>query len=697
MALKTDRYFVSRKRHVAMTTNQTDHTKTQTYPRRPAALLVVFAVAAVTVLITVAYMATNGGQAVSANAQFIESQSRSIDYLPLPDELTHSHPDSAILLLEHKLGTDQDMTLEEKLAVYNSVGASYIYQAQYDKALRIYYYILEQSILEGFTNQKASAYHNIGAIYYATRKYRDGVDNLLRSVSLFEAVGDDFGRHSAKNNLGIIYLDFNDLEKSDAYLRQAMAGFKEIDNDVGIGAVANHRAQYFVKKNIPDSALHYFSKAIRHAEKANHNYGLSNIFLERGHFYLQQGAYDLSIANYKKSDSLAHVLKSSLLSSYPKLGISRTYLETGDIDCAVRYMEMAREINRELQNDELEYMINEVRSEIYQHQGDIARAFYHYKLATEGKTRLIDQTEIFQLYNLEIQDLSREMEMKELEMERAELLLNQRKNTMYMIILASASLIIILSLLYYFYLNRLKNAQQQKLHQNRIRHSIEKNRAAMEAEIQERKRLGLELHDGLGPLISLTKLNVTNVLEDTAISPARKTELLHNTASNLDEVLREMKSISNNLAPLVLMERGLEYATKSLATNIRNLQKYTVNVSISGINRSLDTTIEHALYRTIQEVLNNIILHADATEISIDMLGDEDEITVIIEDNGKGFNVRNSNNGIGLKSAMTRIEGLSGEFHIDSLHGRGTIVTIILPLSNNPISSRPETLRPIRE
>jgi signal transduction histidine kinase len=90
------------------------------------------------------------------------------------------------------------------------------------------------------------------------------------------------------------------------------------------------------------------------------------------------------------------------------------------------------------------------------------------------------------------------------------------------------------------------------------------------------------------------------------------------------------------------------------------------------------------IYRVVQEALNNIIIHAEATEINFQLLQSDKEITMMIEDNGKGFDIGELENkhGIGLRNIRSRVENIGGKLHLDSVISRGTIVTIIIPIKN---------------
>ncbi len=368
--------------------------------------------------------------------------------------------------------------------------------------------------------------------------------------------------------------------------------------------------------------------------------------------------------------------------STSRLGLARIYLKLNQTDSALYYVNKAKDIALSIENKKLHYEAKEVMANIYHQKGEYRKAFDYNRSSQEQKDSLLEAAQLYQIYNLEIDQLNREKEIQQLRIQEQELALVKRRNALTLSVVFGGAFIIILSFTYLFYVSRIKQQQRNRLYEDKLRHSDELTKTMLQAEVQERKRIASELHDGLGPLLSITKINVTNILEDDSLSNQRKRDLLNKTVTNLDDTLYEMKYISQNLAPMVLLEKGFEAAIKDLVAKIKHLKKYEVQYNINGLNGSLEPYMQHALYRTIQEVVNNVIKHADASEINLEILQSKHDITVMVEDNGVGFDIKGQNiEGLGLHNAESRIQGLNGSFFVDSLVGRGTIITIILPLA----------------
>lgn len=141
-----------------------------------------------------------------------------------------------------------------------------------------------------------------------------------------------------------------------------------------------------------------------------------------------------------------------------------------------------------------------------------------------------------------------------------------------------------------------------------------------------------------------------------------------------------MRSISHQMMPNALLKAGLATSIKEFLDPIdgKNIKVY---LNVSGLNERLDQQLETVLYRAIQEAVNNVVKHAGATRLTIQILKDEEGLSVSIEDNGGGFDSSSAGyeEGIGLKNIRSRVALLRGSVDVDSAVGRGTVVVIYIP------------------
>jgi len=205
--------------------------------------------------------------------------------------------------------------------------------------------------------------------------------------------------------------------------------------------------------------------------------------------------------------------------------------------------------------------------------------------------------------------------------------------------------------------------------------------ALLNGQEQERQRIAADLHDAVNPILSAAKLRMESV-QDKIADPRNKADLASIEAL-LARAMNEIKDISVNLMPSTLRDFGLSYTLQDYCNKIFTGGTPTIDLDIHGLKNRLDKPIEIALFRIAQELLNNAIKHADATQVDIQVIAHQHSIILMVEDDGKGFHLSTtevSNKGFGIQNVRSRVTSLGGEMEIDSVKERGTIITVEIPL-----------------
>lgn len=198
---------------------------------------------------------------------------------------------------------------------------------------------------------------------------------------------------------------------------------------------------------------------------------------------------------------------------------------------------------------------------------------------------------------------------------------------------------------------------------------------------QERKRIAQELHDSSGVQLSSIRMKLT-MLTYHAFSEESK-EKIQTIMSDVDNVHHEIRAISHNLMPISLSKLGLKAAIQELINPIKaSYPQKRIQLFQQYDSRKLSEDLQVNLYRIIQELINNVMKHAEASEITIQLITDKDNLIVSVEDNGKGFQFHSMQHaGLGLKSILSRTELLGGTYEVDSKEGAGSFIVITVPLS----------------
>jgi PAS domain S-box-containing protein len=213
--------------------------------------------------------------------------------------------------------------------------------------------------------------------------------------------------------------------------------------------------------------------------------------------------------------------------------------------------------------------------------------------------------------------------------------------------------------------------------------------ARIKAQEEERRRIAREIHDSLGQMLTAIKFNV-EILEDLIPKDSPERRRIDDTKSLLDATMAEARKIAYNLMPSVLDDFGLVPALQLLCDQFAQRTSINVEYHAHGLTERLEPTLEVSLYRIVQEALNNIAKHAEAKDVSVQVVRHAGGIRLTIEDSGKGFDVSTmspaaaEDRGMGLVGMRERAASFKGTVMIDSAPNSGTTIVVEIPLPAKP-------------
>ena len=297
------------------------------------------------------------------------------------------------------------------------------------------------------------------------------------------------------------------------------------------------------------------------------------------------------------------------------------------------------------------------------------------------------------LKNIEILENSKEIEEKfqneKLRADNLESEAKARENRNWLI-LSSLLILIIITVSYL----QLKNSRRKRLlalQQKEL--ETQKNltllkdqeiitiNAMVEGQEKERKRVAEDLHDNLGNVIATLKMHFENLRFNREKKKVNQETLFNKTEGLIDEAYQKVRNMAHAKNAGVIANQGLLVAVKLMAEKISSANTLQIEVIDYGMEKPLENSLEIALFRFIQELTTNIIKHARATMVTINISQDNEDITILIEDNGIGMDTSkiDMKKGMGLYSIKTRVEHLEGSFTIDSTPSKGTTIIINIP------------------
>ncbi len=408
---------------------------------------------------------------------------------------------------------------------------------------------------------------------------------------------------------------------------------------------------------------YFFSEAIYHSKQNNQKIALN--FIEKGLKIstLNNDLVNSERLNYIKYEALSksnnlieaknileNLTKNSLFVVNKKnysLELSKTYKKLGDNDKALEYAENYIQLNDSLNDSKFK---NEI-------------------VALEAKfNKNENESKIKQLLA---------------QKEKSELLAKNNRLNMLLLGLAIALLSISILFLMNYYKNQKKiNLQnEENLKQELLTAENQKKLAISDAlitgEEAERKRLARDLHDGLGSMLSSLKIHI-NKLSDENIENSN----IEKIENQLDNSIKELRQIAQNLMPESLLKLGLETALRDLCIKLSD-EKTAVEFQFYANANEISESKQIIIYRIVQELLNNAFKYANAPEILVSINQNENILYLTLEDNGKGFETKNDSNfnGMGLKNIKNRVDFLKGKLEIESEINKGSVFNIELKIN----------------
>lgn len=564
----------------------------------------------------------------------------------------------------------------------SDVGNIYNRKSSFDTALVHYFKALK--IREELKQDVkcAGVYTNIATVYMRQNMFKEALDINFKSLKIFEKINDENKQALILGNIGNIYYELEQNKSAEVFFKKGLALARKNKQSLTEGNVLINLGGLKFEQNELDTALVLFLEAEKIMTEINVVYNLGVAYNDIGRIYFERKDLDKALLYYEKG------LKNreSLEDVY---GIGLSHLNIGDVErvkknydkalfhftkCAEIFLKLKSYINLKQAYGKM--------AEVYEAKKEYPASLKYYQLYANYKDSVYNETnaekmaEMQTKYETEKKDLAIAKQQAELVASEAE---KKRQQTF---IFSLIGLLVLIVALAYFISSRNKIKQKAKLDAEIASQKDLRSKAVIEAEEKERRRIAQDLHDGVGQILSAAKLNLSGL--ESKIKPENEEQatLLKNALDLVNDSVKEVRAVSHNMMPNTLIKLGLASAVREFITKIGTVPNLKIDLQIVGLDDRLDNTVETVLYRVIQEVVSNIIKHANANQISMQLIKHDGELTVMIEDNGVGFDKKKIDNfeGIGLKNIISRVEFLNGHVEFDSTPGQGTTVVIEVPL-----------------
>lgn len=565
------------------------------------------------------------------------------------------------------------------------MGTVYQRKKDYNTAIDFFLKAIEEGEKYEHFSLKDNLYPLLLNLYFYLGDYPGAMKASAKGLAAAEKINDKKEIALFYNLLGYINCKQGNLDESKKYYDQYLQLARVLNDSLMQGHAYSEAAEVFVNEKKILQAMDYLFSSQKIYQSLIEKYtGKENDLFNYANF----AAVRLVKVNYQlgKVYKIAGRLDSALFYSLPsvessKYGISNNYdvasyyINAGDIyrllgnhTKAIELLRAGLYISVDIQHKENERDACEALALIYREQKKYDSAFIFYSRFTDLKDSIVNNETRMKIAEVQGQyDVAK----KDKEISRQQQIRN-------ILIGCFAFLLVSLAFLYNRYRLRQKNKYQQSIN----RQQNELFNAIVTTQDQERKRIAQDLHDGLGSVLSAAKLKLSALEESNELLPPGLKEKYQTTLLLLDEAAAELRNVSHNIMPATLSKLGLVAALKNLIDHISSHSGLQISFSAHGFTNRLNEVVEMSIYRVVLELINNIVKHAAAQKVTLQMIQYPDYINITVEDDGKGFNYEaalDQKKGIGLGNILSRVEYLKGKIEVDSA-GKGTTTIIDIPI-----------------
>jgi two-component system, NarL family, sensor kinase len=566
----------------------------------------------------------------------------------------------------------------------NGIGSIYEFQGNYTIALSYFQKSLQMKFASGDKKGVSVTLNNIGTMYMEQGNYMSAMKYFILSSKIYEEINDKDGIATSMDNIGTIYYYQGNFEKAAEYFQQSLVAWENAGNKKNKANTLNSLGVAYAELKSYDKTEYCFRQALKIREALGDKSGIATSIGNIGLLYEMQGNYPKAMNCYLKSLKITEDIgeKKSTVINLNYIGL--LYRKLGDFSKSLEYHRKSLDIAEEIGSKEIMLTTYKNLAEAYEKMGDFSNAYKNYRLYSSVKDSILNIENSKKIIELQakyetakkektISELEKEKQIQNLNIEK----LNDRRNGQLIIFIIALAFVIITAIILY---NRYKIKQKERFKTQQLKEQELRTWAVIEAQEQERTRIARELHDGIGLTLASIKINFSSITNTNDYISDENKEILQQNIESLDNACKEVRSLSHQMMPKALQDVGLTEAMEDLLEKtIAGLSiKYTFEKDNFG---RLDETIEIGLYRIFQELLNNILKHAKASEIAIYMHKTKEYVLLMVEDNGIGMEQDQNyeKNGIGLSNIEARVHALKGTFSIGPGAYHGIVASVKVP------------------
>ncbi len=537
------------------------------------------------------------------------------------------------------------------------------------------------------TVELALIYNDLGSCNYRKANYVESTKNFLKSVKISKNI-DSIITGSAYIGLSDVCIAQHNIQDA---LKYALLAKKYESKNTGENVIASNAlaiGNAYEELNEIEKAEDYFNEAARLFKKIGDNFYVAYTYYEHAGLYFDTDP--LKSIDYRlEAQAIFDKVAPDRLSSGSNMDfLGEEYVLLAANDSLIKKIKNPlvpktkaallaqaeilynKALPIAIKNNNVLGILStrEYLSQVQELTGNYKDAYANLVVAKRLRDSLFSQEN-----KNEIAKLMSEKEVFELKTA------NEKKTNLNKILIGSSIALLLIAFLIYWNFKNKRRVQNLKITELEKDKQLLTVDAMLKGQEEERSRIAKDLHDGLGGLLSGTKLSFINMKENLILTPENAIQF-DKSLNMLDSTIVDLRKVAQNLMPEALVKFGLNEALRDYCNGLQSSSKITVIYQKIGIDRKLPNTAEVFVYRIIQELINNAVKHSKASEIIVQLALSETKTSITVEDNGLGYdkNTIENKEGSGLDNIAYRVHYLNGAIDTETSLNNGTSVNIEL-------------------
>lgn len=522
-------------------------------------------------------------------------------------------------------------------------------------------------------------------------RYEEALAGFIEAERIAMRAGYSRGVCMALNDQGNInYYQGRWPEALDKY--RAFLGCARAAGEAALVRKAlNNIGSAIAKQDGPLQAIAHYEEALRENGPLGDTAFAARVEANIGTMYKRLKDLDKAEAHLRRSLALHSAIGDTVAQASGLFFLSAVLWEQGRTDSALATVRRSIERARLRQDAERIAEAEERYARWLRELGRYEEAFRHHDHAQALRDSLSTVKESEVVHRLEIQHATEKnrqrLALTEAELDRARSEAGRRREQRNLLLALAALLVVIAGLLVRsIRQQRHLRRNEQALHDQQVDELMRGQelrvlQATVRTQHEERERIAKDLHDRLGSLLSAVKLQFGALESRISTVREEQEEQYVKVYRLLDEAVSEVRRISHDMLRGSLARNGLVNALEDLRDSIVLKGRLEVELDVFGLEDRLDRSLEVTVYRIVQELVTNALKHARPSELSISVTRGRGRLSIIVADNGSGFDPSKGADGLGLVNVRQRAGELGGHVQVDTTLGKGTTVSVEIPCS----------------